>query len=1150
MKSCTTTEHAGPTRLPVQKILDILSDSIRCAAATGDVRLIGSLKFIQDQAATELGYLKIVDNALHGGEKSRDMRVFKKVVRRVMKRVNKGVVTAPPPTKTHVAGPAQPSAQGAADTSSGADADVSAETVDSQPQTTSTTTLRLTAKRSGRRRDRKGFASVVDPNLLDTTTASNTTTATSSSGDPTKTTPKSSKTISTRRTAAAAAAAAHSTPPESPVITRTDSAASDHSSTSSLSSAKSVDLTAEALTGPDGDKSAGDTASDPIPGSDTARTSAAAASAADADAEAEVSGTAVAASVAIRKNAQRAAKKRKPRYQKPYAKGVDGQNLRGPVLTAAQQERYAEASKLDSPDKRRQLLQDLPEVPVGFSHLRSPPRGTKPVKETEDGPYARRKARLSAARAVGAQPVHSRRRQLELEIAEAELDEIQSPVDITSSEESGDEDGPDSAVASEAGAAAGAAVAGAKHSSRAAAAKAREHSRSLVKRGSRRMPQRGPSTQGNGLAGTSTALRFKKKASGTGYTALAAGSARRVTRGSAPNSARPSAEPMLRDSSEAEGSQINDDYCHICGGSGELLCCDGCVHSFHFTCLEPPMDPKNPPEGQWFCPDCTDKYEAEEQAKAATQSRAAAAAASAANTGVALSTLLGSADSLPSQSFQLPAALRNYYAGIKTGEHGEYAAVAVLPKKDERRWAKTYASDERSNAHLYALTDNKGKFIFCVACGRGSGGNKPIQICSYCPCAWHLDCLPFPVVNPSYQRPGSEKPYHHWRCPNHIDHDLRLIRSVGGRLGNFKQPRNPRWLDIEVIPSNEDFNAGPVGGHPSYVYDDEDDRDATTIRVQEKGLVMNFVARVKQENAVDAALHSYYRALVNGQTAEWRQSQLENAPQDLLIRALVETDTDRARQLSRIRRHTRTRSEPPSRTAVALEAEGIPLTGAPSASESDAVMGLLAMRKGGSALATESAAQEDDKVGDAINDTAERRSTANRSERLTELLTEFISLSKSRSKGWSAIASAEEATGRRAKQDMPVESTETTSAPSDCLANTNADTAADADAAAAAATAAIGDTGDTTEELSDRLSMLRQRAREEQLQKDEQHDEQRVSLQNTVKGKGKGKRSRVDGSPAADADAEAETEAGDAAELDLLRSIMACARERMQALGA
>lgn len=57
-------------------------------------------------------------------------------------------------------------------------------------------------------------------------------------------------------------------------------------------------------------------------------------------------------------------------------------------------------------------------------------------------------------------------------------------------------------------------------------------------------------------------------------------------------------------SKEELESLVNQDDCGICGAEGELLCCDGCIRSYHRQCIG--MAPGAPlPEGKWLCPECT-----------------------------------------------------------------------------------------------------------------------------------------------------------------------------------------------------------------------------------------------------------------------------------------------------------------------------------------------------------------------------------------------------------------------------------------------------------------------------------------------------------------------------------------------------------------
>ena len=48
----------------------------------------------------------------------------------------------------------------------------------------------------------------------------------------------------------------------------------------------------------------------------------------------------------------------------------------------------------------------------------------------------------------------------------------------------------------------------------------------------------------------------------------------------------------------------NEDYCHICGLPGELLCCDSCPNVYHVKCLGLDFLPE---EDVWNCPECLEK---------------------------------------------------------------------------------------------------------------------------------------------------------------------------------------------------------------------------------------------------------------------------------------------------------------------------------------------------------------------------------------------------------------------------------------------------------------------------------------------------------------------------------------------------------------
>lgn len=107
----------------------------------------------------------------------------------------------------------------------------------------------------------------------------------------------------------------------------------------------------------------------------------------------------------------------------------------------------------------------------------------------------------------------------------------------------------------------------------------------------------------------------------------------------------------------------NDDYCSSCGGNGQLICCDGCTRSFHFSCVDPPLVQGAMPD-EWFCNVCRTAH----------------------NPPVfpvysgPFASLMEKLEAKNSSAFALPLDVREYFEAVRTGQDGEYEEIVPLVK--------------------------------------------------------------------------------------------------------------------------------------------------------------------------------------------------------------------------------------------------------------------------------------------------------------------------------------------------------------------------------------------------------------------------------------------------------------------------------------
>lgn len=146
--------------------------------------------------------------------------------------------------------------------------------------------------------------------------------------------------------------------------------------------------------------------------------------------------------------------------------------------------------------------------------------------------------------------------------------------------------------------------------------------------------------------------------------------------------------------------------------------------------------------------------------------------------------------------------------------------------------------------------------------------------CDFCHAYWHLDCVDPPLANPPHiSLEASQRDA--WRCPRHIEHDLRsgllaqkdlnesahdvvmdddappvrIARKVRMRKdAQVVEPTFSRGIQnnglINIINNSDDETDGE--GNYLFHTDDTKDLNSKVFRVPEKGLVLDFISKVKR----------------------------------------------------------------------------------------------------------------------------------------------------------------------------------------------------------------------------------------------------------------------------------------------------------------
>ncbi|PUU80599.1 hypothetical protein B9Z19DRAFT_1100179 [Tuber borchii] len=234
----------------------------------------------------------------------------------------------------------------------------------------------------------------------------------------------------------------------------------------------------------------------------------------------------------------------------------------------------------------------------------------------------------------------------------------------------------------------------------------------------------------------------------------------------------------------------NEDVCAVCNGPGRFLCCERCPRSFHFTCLNPPLE--EVPEGMWFCNKCTTQHNPPPKPPRGL-----------------FVDLIDNINRRNPSSFRLPSEIRNYFVGVETGPLGEY--VDVRDNKTQRFGRSGFL--EEYDTHR--LKDKSGNIILCHSCRKSAADGQRMISCDFCPLNWHLDCKK-------------------WMCPAHAD---------------MYQPRRPK----KAVIVDAYLRRGMKNNGVIEIENEEEETfeevliSGVVYRLPERGIKLDFIEKIKNE---------------------------------------------------------------------------------------------------------------------------------------------------------------------------------------------------------------------------------------------------------------------------------------------------------------
>lgn len=278
-------------------------------------------------------------------------------------------------------------------------------------------------------------------------------------------------------------------------------------------------------------------------------------------------------------------------------------------------------------------------------------------------------------------------------------------------------------------------------------------------------------------------------------------------------------------------SLVNNEFCSACSGAGTLICCESCPRSFHFLCADPPIDPENVPDENWFCDECRwARLEPSPSPEGGSKLVAAVPRE-------LWTCLRDYIVRLNPKLFTLPKRIRKMASEEEGGEGGRALNVEFKgdPSKNiaggldtaDVNFSHQASHHSHSHHHHHLHKERLAGKGYCHHCGQGAAmeENKLLINCDDCTLKWHLDCLPYPLaVYPSGHR--------HWACPVHLTRNnlahlppntvqqiLDRTRESTIKITDWPEKPIPR-TDLSILPETTvrlQFGwstiRSPVGGH-------------------------------------------------------------------------------------------------------------------------------------------------------------------------------------------------------------------------------------------------------------------------------------------------------------------------------------------------